>query len=160
MSIENNYNLIVRQRDRLQQLKPYLQFISYAHKIITPHFEYNTFVCFQHKMADAISIPMYVFHNGAYIHYNDDKFEINHIGSIFKKCPTYPTITELIKNDVPDETMRCPPTYYKDIVYTYKGDLIIPSELNDVVFLFDPIYIPRNRINSPSPNRIRRILDD
>ena len=141
---------------RVDQLYSFVQFTIQLHKIFTHTFEFNTLVCFQHKMADAVSIPMFLFHNGVYIEYRDRQFNLKHIGSLFKNCPFDENeIVELVKEDIP-ERKRCPPTYYKQIVYTYRGDIIYPDMLDNVYFVMEPIFdrvpsVQSATFISPSP---------
>jgi hypothetical protein len=127
------------------KFKLIIYFLDYVRRIYPEEFENNTLICFQHKMADAISIPMYLFHNGTYISYNNEKskFSLRHVGSFFNNCPKSEYIEE-ITADI-NEFKRCPPTYYKKIVYTYEGKVINPNELDKLQFEFKPIHIPTSK---------------
>lgn len=125
---------------RFDQLYSLIHFTIQLRKIFTYTFEFNTLVCFQHKMADSVSIPMFLFHNGVYLQYDNHYFIMKHIGSLFKNCIFDPyEIVEMVKEDIPEEK-RCPPTYYKHIVYTYKGNIIYPEMLDNIYFLMEPVF--------------------
>jgi hypothetical protein len=92
------------------------------------HLPHNFY--FQHKMADGVSIALYILAYG-YIPYNG---EIRQLGSLINNCPNVSVETIFI--DFLNETKRCPPSCYKYLDYTFAGQQLDKDDyLQDFYFL-------------------------
>lgn len=79
---------------------------------------------FQHKMAGGLSLPVPIVESGFYIDSVNGHYQIKPMGNIVKNCKSR---LVWVKPDFKNKPELCPPGFYKDIAYTYKGRSVGPK---------------------------------